>query len=211
MISLSAERWVLKKLLLPPGSLQERWFLFHIISEDVWNLSYCLTEARRFHPCRWTGISAGKPALFALPDLGSSGQLHAVMPEDKTWGQLSPLRWAGCKFWGISQHVQKGDSSAFVISGMKEKAHEVDWLGDELLAFTPPQAGSSWPTARSRDANSSRQSQDGFFSSDLSVTCSLSKQSPTYVHDFILSCCLRHLPTYLFLQSQVTHIPVDHI
>lgn len=125
---------------------------------------------------------------------------------------LTPLRWARCKFWGIfSQHVQKGDSSALVLSGLKEKAHEVDWLGDELLAFGPPQAGSSWPTARSGDANSSRQSQDGFFSSDLSATCSLSKQSPKYVHDFILTCCLRHLPTYLFLQSQVTHIPVDHI
>lgn len=74
------------------------------------------------------------------------------------------------------------------------------WLGDELLTFTLPQAGSLQANSKaivSRDANSSGQSQGGFSSGDLSVICSLSKQSPECVHDFILRCCLGHLPTYL--------------
>lgn len=57
-------------------------------------------------------------------------------------------------------------------------------------------------------ANSSSQSQDGFFSSALSV---MEQTEPKCAHDFILSRCLRHQPTYQLLRSQVTHIPVDRI
>ena len=54
----------------------------------------------------------------------------------------------------------------------------------------------------SRDVNSLSQSQEDFFSSKLSVICSLSKQSPKCVHDFMLSHCLS---TFLPLSTQWSH------
>lgn len=128
MISLSAERWVLKEL-LSSGSFS--------LSHDFWRHVkplILLDQDTSFWPLQMN--SAGKqPCLPYLTRGLPLETLPTRVPEDKIWAQLSSLRWA-MQVLGVSyQHLQKWDSSVLVISGVERRGSWSRLSGRWVVSF----------------------------------------------------------------------------